>query len=166
MEFTKLRLNLSELNNLGRPLTASLVAWLLALFDDEEMWPKDGTREQFITAVNQTCDYFHQQSLQPKEVKHKQDPRLKELTTVSRPQVVKVYTDYEVLLKEVKISSEHFEFVNSAEESDYLLTFSQVKNFLSIPIHQKVCQFPYESSLIRKVIGFCLYKCNLFTSIL
>lgn len=151
MEFTTLRLNLSELNNLGRPLTASLVAWLLAIFDDESMWPKDGTREQFIAAVNQSCDYFHQQSKLPKDVKLKQDPRLKDIKEVTYPQVVKVFTDYEVLLNEVKLSSKWFTFVNSAEESDYLLTFSHVKNYLSIPIHQKVCQFPYESSLIRKV---------------
>jgi len=144
-------LDLIQLQSIGKSLTASFVAWILAIFDDESLWPKDGIREQFIAGAQQACDYYHLTERVSKEVKIKEDPRSKEILAFTRPQVVKVYTDYEILLKEVKLTSDYFVFVDTPEEADYLLVFSQIKNFMSIPISQKVCQFPYESALIRKV---------------
>jgi hypothetical protein len=41
--------------------------------------------------------------------------------------------------------------VDSPEEADFLFLTDQMKDFYSIPVHQRVNQVPYESAIVRKV---------------
>ena len=77
---------------------------------------------------------------------------------------VRVFTDYELLkdlLKTVEHSSDRlsvFVLTEQREEADFLFLVSHVKNFQSLPSHQRINQFPFEGGLVRKVIVFLAIK--------
>jgi hypothetical protein len=63
--------------------------------------------------------------------------------------IVNIFTNYPLVEPIVNIP-ELIRFVDSPEEADFLLLFENISNFLSIPLHQRVNQFPYEGGLVRK----------------
>jgi hypothetical protein len=82
------------------------------------------------------------------------------LSSLRDPIVVKIYSNYEAILQLPflmgyfdKKSKRHYELqlTKNREEADFLFLTEQVKDFYSIPLQQRVNQFPYEGSLIRKV---------------
>lgn len=94
----------------------------------------------------------------------------------SRP---RVYTDHPQLLELIKLEltfdevsrytlpfHSRFDFVLFPVDADFVLTLQHTRNFLSIPEHQRICQFPYEGGLVRKdllpltVRKYC-YKANI-----
>lgn len=71
-------------------------------------------------------------------------------------ETVRIFTDYEVLrgfLLDQDTTSPTCPFVltDRREEADLLFLVTHVKDFLGIPIHQRVNQFPFEGCLVRKV---------------
>jgi hypothetical protein len=66
---------------------------------------------------------------------------------------VRIFTDYEVLTEALTTipMPKGLIYVEKEEEADFVFTCRHVRNFLQLPLHQRVCQFPYEAAIIRKV---------------
>jgi hypothetical protein len=77
-----------------------------------------------------------------------------------REKVIKMYTTYDAIghidffpyHDKVNDIIYRIERVYEQDNADYLFLTNQIKDFYSIPVHQRVNQFPYESALIRKDI--------------
>jgi hypothetical protein len=80
----------------------------------------------------------------------RKDDRSDEINAVPKKDVVTIYTEYDVA-KEIELDSRYFQFTEDKDTADFLLLPLQVKNFLTLPVHQRVNQFPYEGALVRKV---------------
>ena len=72
---------------------------------------------------------------------------------------VKIYSDYSLVLDLVAKEepnngvgpfTSRFEFVNDKTDADFLLILEHVKDFMELPSHQRVCQFPFEGGIVRK----------------
>lgn len=144
-------LDLQPIPQSGKNFTVSLAAWLLAFFNDESLW-QEAYLQNFKAGIEQSCQQYHLTPPTPPQTQTKKDPRCEQIKEVQQPAVIKIYTDYD-LCKALPFNSPYFEFVDDQNQADFLLIFKQVKDFLNIPIRQKICQFPYESCLIRKVIS-------------
>ncbi len=134
-----------------KPFTVSLASWLLHFFDNSTLWPTE-VRDSLQHAINQACVEFHRKKGNPlPPTASRVDPRVEQINQLpERPSRIKIFTDYEVLLKEVTLKSSNIELVPTEEEADFIFTTRQMKDFLKMPIHQRICQFPYEAALIRK----------------
>lgn len=145
-------LDLQALALANKNLSVSLASWLLHFFEQPALWPA-GMRENFTQAIQQTCEQFHSQlkSNNNASSSGRKDSRLDQIASISRPTVIKFFTDYDVLINDITLLSNDFIRVDTAEEADFLFLMKQIKNFLTIPTQQRVSQFPYESAIIRKV---------------
>lgn len=143
-------LDLQPLLATGKQLTASTAAWLLAVFQNEKYWDAS-MRESFVSGVQAACEQAADvQGKAP--VSGRQDPRL-ETIIESQPKdkdVLLVYTDYE-FASHVELQDAHVRFTDDRASADFLLLAAQVKNFLALPVNQRVGQFPYEGAIVRKV---------------
>ena len=135
-----------------QPLTASLAAWLL-IFYKEDYWidnrEYDMLREAVITTLKTET--------LPKLAKissSRIDPRivLSDIHSCSHNNPILLYSDYSELINNLKTS--RISLVDDRNEAEVVLVLEPVKNFLSIPISQKICQFPYEGGLVRKVVSY------------
>eukprot|EP01039_Chlorochromonas_danica_P008757 gene8756-9656_t len=144
------KVDLQPLVSTGRSLSASLAAWLLAFFHDPSLWDA-ALRENFVQGIQAACEQAESDATTPVEPSGRKDPRMDKIKQleVSNKEVVTIYTDYDVA-KHVDLQDHRIQFTDDRENADFLLLTSQVKNFLAIPIHQRVGQFPYEGALVRK----------------
>jgi hypothetical protein len=146
-------IDLSQLSFSQKAFTVSIAAWLVQYFDRTDLWNAD-LRQSLVVAVAQAClDFRNKQKAQSSNIEsmNRRDPRIEQILegrSIRKP--VRVFTDYEVLLYEVTLLSDHFELVDNMESADFIFTTKQTKDFLNFPINQRICQFPYESALIRK----------------
>lgn len=76
-----------------------------------------------------------------------------------QPIIIKIYTTYEPILQLPFTSYEDPEtrrtyqitLTESMEDADFIFITSQIKDFYSYPVHQRVNQVPYESAIVAKV---------------
>jgi hypothetical protein len=136
---------------LGRPFTAALAAWLLAFYSDEAMW-EPHLRENLVNALSAACNA--QQLFSPSQPSGRKDPRMQQIIALEKKDSVSIYTDYNVA-QHVDAIDEKLRLTVNKEEADFLLISTHVKDFMSLPIYQRVCQFPFEGALVRKVSCRC-----------
>jgi hypothetical protein len=136
----------------NRPLTLSVGAWLLAVYPPHE-WENVQEYEMVRSGVAavQTADL----PAVPAITKERRDPRIpspvKEsgsLSAADQSIIVKIYSDYADVLQ--YIPSTRFSLVETQDEADVALLVGHVGNFLKLPKHLIVCQFPYEGGFVRK----------------
>lgn len=145
------KVDLQPLVATGRSLSASLAAWLLTFFHDPSLWDA-ALRENFIQGIQAACEQAESNAATQAEPSGRKDPRMEKIEqlNLSNKEVVTVFTDYDVA-RQINLQDHRIQFTDDRENADFLLLASQVKNFLALPSHQRVGQFPYEGALVRKV---------------
>ena len=130
-------------------LTASLAAWLLAYFPDNKQW-EAGHFESLVAGVDGAC--LQTKSIVIQKSVLKRDSQVADRVSRFLPSnaIVKVYTNYEVAL-ELLNAPDIIQLVEREEDADFILTVSHFKTFTTLPLHQRVCQFPFEAGFVRKV---------------
>ena len=63
---------------------------------------------------------------------------------------IKIYADYDF----ARMTLKQYNIVDNIEDADFLLTASHLTNFYALPMHLKLCQFPYEGGFVRKVYHY------------
>jgi hypothetical protein len=158
-----------QLQKIERNLTISLAAWLFIMFPDDINWENSSEFEMVLNALksieiknfNELNSYLATTS--SKEYSRK-DHRIQYQIVHAQEQadnfVIKLYTDYDLLKEKIKLE-ENIILVESFSDAELLLLTKNVKNFIEIPINQIICQFPYESCIVRKVLVFffLLFNC-------
>ena len=140
-------IDLNQLAVAGKSLSASSAAWLLAYFPLDSHWPP-GQRQHLLTAIEGACSAAKTAVVVNTEKKKDPSSELRRQSHKFEGKI-KLFTDYEEALKLIHLP-DRVEMVNSEEESDFTLTAKHIKSFLSIPLHRRVNQFPYEGGLVRK----------------
>lgn len=140
-------LNLLVVNQPNIQLTASLAAWLLTLVP-EDLW-EDSELSMLRDGVVAACKHFKELTTERSVAKC--DPRFEKdgQTLANRTPPITIYTDYDLILSTGVPA--FLKLVDSVSEADFIYTVKNVSNFLSLPLNQRICQFPYEAGLIRKV---------------
>lgn len=141
---------LGHLSEHKKNLTVSLAAWLLAYFPESSAW--DISQYQSLVAGVEAACSQSRSATAPKPLS-KADSQVAERTAKfpMADAIVKVYTDYDVA-KELLNAPEIIQLVKTEKEADFILTVAHYKAFTSLPLHQRVCQFPYEAAFVRKVL--------------
>ena len=147
-----MRGSLAELAPPGKPLTLSLAAAVAAYYGPEaflnpqehafvlDAIEKAGTVPPLVPATAARRDH---------------SPVERRTFRLGDP--VRVFTDYELLRDLLQVgelgkeTSSSFVLAEQREDADLLCLVSHVKNFLSLPSHQRINQFPFEGGLVRKV---------------
>lgn len=147
------QINLGYFQLRNKSLTVSLASWLLEYFHETHWW-ETNTLNSFTSAIASACKQFKETLLAPKSIGlPKKDSNLQEridYVSTLKSATLRVYSDYEVA-KDILSHSKFVEFVNSLSDSEFALTLGHVKDFITMPINQRICQFPFEAGLIRKV---------------
>lgn len=145
--------NLGYLSEHKKNLTVSLAAWLLAYFPNDAAWDC-GQYQSLIAGVDAAC--VQNRSIvsikTPTKIDHRAVERTEKFPATNA--IVKVYTNYD-LAKNVLNAPGVVQLVESVKDADFILSVAHFKALTTLPTHQRVCQFPYEAALIRKV---CLFK--------
>jgi hypothetical protein len=143
-------INLNYFAEKQKNLTISIAAWLIAYFPDSKSWNYDQL-QSFNAAILAACKQ-NTLDLKPIIKTNKKDSnifgRIELFPAVDK--VVRIYTDYD-LAKELINMPDFFQIVNNEEDADFLLTMAHMRDFVSLPLQRRVCQFPFEAGLIRKV---------------
>jgi hypothetical protein len=154
---------------LKKQLSPSSAAWFCSLYPDSSKW--DMTLLTALQqAINQAISAFHSQLLTTIEQRHmlklKKDPRVKKDITNIIPEeqqfLIHIFTDYEaleIIFRDYPDLSTKFLLTKDQEIAQFIVTCKHVRDFLSLPFTQRICQFPYESAFIRKVSNVCLFVC-------
>lgn len=144
------KLDIAQFSVHQKNITVSIAAWLSAYFPDEELWDID-LLNSFKAGISQACEANKVPTVIGASVRKADsrcDDRKQLLPSIGSN--IKVYTNYEVA-KDVINLPDLLTMVDSEAEADFILTVSHTSNFTAIPLHQRICQFPYESGFIRKV---------------
>ena len=141
--------NLSYFAEHKKNLTASVAAWLLAYFPFSNKW-EPGQFESLMSAVDGAC--LQTKSVVTQKSIMKRDSQVADRVSryPSPDAIVKVYTNYEVA-QELLNAPDVIQLVDKEEDADFILTVSHFKTFTTLPLHQRVCQFPFEAGFVRKV---------------
>lgn len=142
------KISLGYFADYKKNLTASLAAWLLAYFPDSSAWDND-QYQSLVAGVDGACLQNKHSVVQKGPMKRDSlySERIAKLPAANA--VVRVYTDYSVAAD--SICSPNIMLVENEEDADFLLIVAHFKKFTTLPHHQRVCQFPFEAGLIRKV---------------
>lgn len=132
----------------GKPLTVSIAAWFLEVFNKPEQWDR-GLLDNFQQGIAHACDQHEKQLKERAKPMDRKDPRADQIAILPKKDKHLIFTDYEVA-KEIPLRNVDLAFIDDKDAADFILTAVQVKNFLNMPIHQRICQFPYEGALVRK----------------
>ena len=148
-----MRGSLAELAPPGKPLTLSLAAAVAAYYGPEAFLnPQE--HAFVLDAIEKAGTVL---PLVPATATGRDDRSPVERRTFRLGDSVRVFTDYEVLRDLLqagelgKETSSAFVLAEQREEADLLFLVSHVKNFFSLPSHQRINQFPFEGGLVRKV---------------
>ena len=159
-------LSLSSLQQ-EKALTISRAAWLLYTFPEEDNWSNIEEFSYIQNAVTTAASLENTALLDdlpmadnskdsmkhdPRGTNHanNSDDNVGSIFTWNREmkQKIKVFCDYEVL-EEVGEHLTDVELVKTKEEANFWLICEQIKNFLTVPLNVRVCQFPYEGGYVR-----------------
>lgn len=153
--FTTGTLNqMSMQSSLGKQLSLASAAWYLSLYQDSHAWDIP-TRDAFESAISQHSAAFFDNLGQPQTFTEKKDPRYEQIKALpTKKERTKIFTDYEVLdeLLGTMALPDGLVQVSAEEEADFLFVYRHIRSFLQLPLHQRVCQYPYEASVVRKVL--------------
>jgi len=161
-----------------RTLTVSLAQWLVVVYDSDDWLDKqelaslyaalaasgfgdvedddEGERKGKAKARQLPCASHSVDRKDPR-------PEADELPPPP-PSFVKIFTTWEAIVSLKDKLGPKVLVVDSAKEADFLLLTENVQQFVSIPSHQRVGQFPYEGGFIRKdllsltVRGYCFSR--------
>lgn len=145
--------------NSPKQLSGGLVAWILAFYNDPTCWNKSDMDSLTVAVDHAVAQFYSSQVvLKEEDVRIKRDPReYSESSILSSTEKVKIFTDYE-LLQQIFVECpndhplhERFQLVSNRNEADYVHTCLQTQNFLMLPANQRICQYPYEGCIVRKV---------------
>jgi len=141
--------NLNYFAEHKKNLTASLAAWLLAYFPDSKQW-EAGHFESLVAGVDGAC--LQTRSVVIQKSAMKRDSQVENRVSKFPPNnaIVKVHTNYDVA-RELLNAPDVIQLVDREEDADFILTVSHFKTFTTLPLHQRVCQFPFEAGFVRKV---------------
>lgn len=140
----------------GNGLTASRAAWLLC-FLPPKTWRFKEEHDMLLNGVKQAgtsplpCAEPSNTSKPRKDSRQEAwivHPSHDSLFSNHSPTKPKIFTDYEFAREALRAAN--CLLSENLEESDFLLTVSHISNFYSLPMHLKLCQFPYEGGLVRK----------------
>ena len=175
MDFAAPTVQLADHVPPGKSLTISRACMLLSMFPEPHSWMHVSEFEMLSSGVenakmevegNRTCS---SSSNTNKEATLPSDPREEPLESLqagsscksssSGMRKTKIYCDYQLILDLVGKEdadvgldpfTSRYEFVCDKSDADFLLILEHVRNFLSLPLYQRVCQFPYEGGIVRK----------------
>lgn len=133
----------------NKNLTASLAAWLLAYFPDSNSWDS-GQFQSLVAGVEGACLQNKSSAVQKSSVKRDSQVSERILHFPAKDAIVKVYTDYDVAREILNVPGV-IEMVEVQKDADFLLTVAHFKAFTTLPLNQRVCQFPFEAGFVRKV---------------
>lgn len=162
-----------------RPLTLSLARWLVCIKHQDQDWldPRElmSLKQALVSSGFPDADetmtecYRDMTSEGPplpraSHSTERKDPRTlsNAAAPLSQPSAsIKVYTDWPAILEMKDSLTPRITLVNSKEDAHFLFLTENVTNFLNIPPHQRVNQFPYEGGFCRKdllplaIRGYC-----------